>query len=172
MKTDFRDIFFVLIFFGPEWDISSFFFFLFHWNWKLYIFFKKRNSFCPALHWKELVKYSCFCPPPFFTSGFPCRQLWALHPPRQEGGLRHTCWRTPAAPSGWQCGRASPAGSAGWSGKWWGAAGGSGLWRFGLSFHRRPKERRNLTAVPSEDGKGKTILTRSWPQLLSLRNGA
>lgn len=37
-----------------------------------------------------------------------------------RGSIRYTCWRTPAAPSGWQCGHASLVGWAGWSGRWWG----------------------------------------------------
>lgn len=103
---------------------------------------------------------------------FPYRLLCALPPsPHRcwaDLGVMHTCWRTPAVPSGWRCGRASPTGSAWWSGKWWGAAEGSGLWRFGLSCHRRPKERGNLITVTSGKEKGRIIPLWSWAPISSL----
>lgn len=65
MKIVFRDIFFVLIFFGPEWGIGllwCFVFFFSHSNWKLYLKnWKARNILYLALHRKRACKMPLAC---------------------------------------------------------------------------------------------------------------
>lgn len=114
----------------------------------------ERNILYPSMHWKELAQCSPIC--------HGC----ARAPQAQPRGVRHTCWRTPAAPCGWRCGRASPVGSAGWSGRWWGAAAGSGRWTFCPSFRRRPKERGETLSL-SHQGREKEdqFLSGAGPNL-------